>query len=608
MTAPDSDRRPDLRQLVARVPVTTRRYQGPSALAFSPDGSRLAFVSGLDRAHAVCEVDVAGGEPAEVLRVPGAQVSGVAWSPAGDLFASADRGGTERWQVYVRRPDGRVEDIAVSEGDRVQHLLSARAVSPDGRLVAVSSNARDPEDVDVVLIDTGTGAQRPLVQGPAWHVAGGWSPDGRRLAVARVDQNTDQTVLLVDPDTGDTTELTPHAGEEQNVAAGWLADGRPLVITDQGQEHLWLAAVDPATGEREAIARPEWGVELAAASADGGTVAWTVNEDGYSRLWHRTGGGEPREVGGLDGVVLDLALSPAGDLLAYSYQPVAAPPELRLVETAGGAARTLVAARGDADERMRPETVRIPGPRGEIPAFVYRPGGEGRLPAVLLIHGGPEAQSTPRLAAQAVPLLAAGFAVVAPNVHGSTGYGKSWQTAIHRRWGVVDLDDFRAVADWMAAQPDFDPERLAVMGGSYGGFATLLCITRLPGYWRCAVDLFGPGNLVSSVEDAEPNWRRWNRLWIGDLATDRESLLERSPATHVENVRCPLLVLHGVNDPRIRKRESDDFVASVRELGGRVEYVVFEDEGHGFTHPENAAAAGRAIEEFLVRELGERES
>src|SRR5437660_5486525 len=475
MTAPDMDRRPDLRQLVARVPVTTRRYQGPSALAFSPDGSRLAFVSGLDRAHAVCEVDVAGGEPAEVLRVPGAQVSGVAWSPAGDLFASADRGGTERWQVYVRRPDGRVEDIAVSEGDRVQHLLSARAVSPDGRLVAVSSNARDPEDVDVVLIDAGTGARRPLVEGPAWHVAGGWSPDGRRLAVARVDQNTDQTVLLVDPDTGDATELTPHAGEEQNVPAGWLADGRPLVITDRGQEHLWLAAVDPATGEREAIARPEWGVELATASADGRTVAWTVNEDGYSRLWHRTGGGHSREIGGLDGVVLDLALSPAGDLLAYSYQPVAAPAELRLVETAGGAARTLRAAAGGADERLRPETVRIPGPRGGIPAFVYRPGGEGRLPAVLLIHGGPEAQSTPRLAAQAVPLLAAGIAVVAPNVHGSTGYGKSWQTAIHRRWGAIDLEDFRAVADWMAARPDFDPERLAVMGGAYGGFATRMC-------------------------------------------------------------------------------------------------------------------------------------
>lgn len=603
-TTPEAIRPSELRPLVTRVTATTRRYQGPSALAFRPDGRRLAFVSGLGSEIAVWEIDLAGGEQAEVLRVPGATVTGVSMSSAGELFASAHRGGTERWQVYVRRPDGRVEGIAVSDGDRVQHLLSAGAASPDGRLLAVSSNARDPEDVDIVLVDAATGAQRPLVQGAAWHVAGGWSPDGGRLAVMRVAQNTDQTVLLVDPATGEASDITPHPGEEQNVPAGWLADGRPLVITDRGQEHLWLAAIDAATGDREVVARHGWDVELATTSRDGRVVAWTVNEDGYSRLLYRVGGGDPREVGGLDGIVLDLALSPSGDSLAYSYQPVTTPAELRVVDTGSGTSRTLRVAVGRSDERMRPATVRIPGPQGDIPAFVYRPaGGDARTPALLVVHGGPEAQSVPRLSPQVLSLLAAGIAVVAPNVHGSTGYGKSWQTAIHREWGSIDLEDFRAVAEWMRAQPDFDPERLGVMGGSYGGFATLLCITRLPEFWRCAVDIFGPGNLVSVLEDAEPNWRRWNRLWIGDLATDREKLRERSPATYADRVRCPLLVLHGVNDPRIRKRESDDFVARVRELGGRVEYHVFENEGHGFTHPENAAFAARTIRDFVVREL-----
>jgi dipeptidyl aminopeptidase/acylaminoacyl peptidase len=607
MTAPDAARRSELRPLVSRVPITTRRYQGPSALAFSPDGRRVAFVSGLGSEYAAWEIDAAGGEPSEILRVPGAAVSGLSVSPTGDLFASAHRGGTERWQIYVRRPDGRLDGIAVSDGDRVQHLLSARAVSPDGRLLAVSSNARDPEDVDVVLVDARTGAQRRLVEDAAWHVVGGWSPDGRRLAVMRVTQNTDQTVLLVDPSTGERTEITPHSGEEQNVPAGWLADGRPVIITDHGREHLWLAAVDTTTGNREVIARHDWGVELATTSADGGTVAWTVNEDGYSRLLYRIDGGRTHEVDGLDGVVLDLTLSPGGDSLACSCQPVTAPAELRIVDTVSGTARTPQTAAGGTDERLRPATVRIPGPRGDIPAFVYRPdgsaGGEARRPALLLIHGGPEGQSAPRLSAQALPFVAAGIAVVAPNIHGSTGYGKSWQEAIHREWGSIDLDDFRAVAEWMKAQPDFDRARLGVMGGSYGGFATLLCITRLPEYWRCAVDMFGPGNLVTMLEDAEPNWRRWNRLWIGDLATDREKLRERSPVTHADGVRCPLLVLHGVNDPRTRRRESDDFVARIRELGGRVEYHVFENEGHGFTDADNAAFAAKTIQEFVVREL-----
>lgn len=592
------------RPLVCGVPVSTRRYQGPSALAFAPDARHLAFISGLGPSYAAWRIPVDGGEPQPFLEIAGANLSGLSWSPSGTLVASAHRGGTERWQLYARHPDGSVAELSVTEGDSVQHLLSQGACSPDGRRVAFSANAREPEDVDVLVADLVSHEQQTLVSGPAWHVAGYWSPDSHLLQVMRVQQNTDQYLLLVDPDSGKVTEVTPHSGEEQNVPAGWLSDGRPLVITSHGQEHLWLAAIDPATGEREAVDAPtDWGVDLATSSADGSVQVWTVNQGGYSLLRWRERSGDVREVPGLDGWIADLAVSRDGALAAYAYMPVTGPQELHLLHTGSGETTVLLRDDEASDERLRPETVAIPGPAGDIPAYLYRAPGANPRPALLVIHGGPEGQSRPGLHKELRRLLEAGITILVPNIHGSTGYGQSWQAAIHRDWGGIDLADFRAIAEWMTSQPEIDAARLGVYGGSYGGFATLTCITRIPQYWRCAVDIFGPSNLLSSLEDAEPNWRRWNLLWIGDLAADRDKLWDRSPLAHADNISCPVLVMAGVNDPRVRKRESDQIVDQLRAKDQEVEYLVFDGEGHGMRSPANQAAATAKIEEFLHRHL-----
>jgi dipeptidyl aminopeptidase/acylaminoacyl peptidase len=593
------------RPLVVGTPVTTRRYQGPSALAFSPDGGHLAFISGLGASFDAWRIPVRGGEPEAFFAIPGANLSGLSWSRSGELIASAHRGGTERWQIYARGADGTVKEIAVSAGDSVQHLLSQGAASPDGRFVAFSANDRNPEDVDLAIGDLQTGERRTEIAGETWHVAGYWSPDSRWLQVMRVEQNTDQSVLALEVESHETLELTPHDGEEQNVPAGWLADGRALVITNQGREHLWLAAIDLATGEREAIHTGDWDVELATSSADGTVQAWTINDEGWSRLHWRTADGGGGEVQGLDGVVGDLALSRDGRLAAYTYLPITGPDELRVLDTVTGESTTLLQA-DSAEASPRPESVRVPGPAGDIPVYVFR---SERKPsaALVIIHGGPEGQSRPRIGGQFLRLLRDGITIVVPNVHGSTGYGKSWQGAIHRDWGGVDVADFKAIAEWLRQDPAIDSERIGVFGGSYGGFATLSCVTRLPEYWRCGVALYGPCNLVTMLEDAEPNWRRWNRRWIGDLQTDREKLVERSPLTHAGNVRCPMLLMSGANDPRVRKRESDQFADRLRSLGREVEYLSFDDEGHGVTRPENMAAATRMIEGFLRHHLLEEE-
>jgi dipeptidyl aminopeptidase/acylaminoacyl peptidase len=199
--------------------------------------------------------------------------------------------------------------------------------------------------------------------------------------------------------------------------------------------------------------------------------------------------------------------------------------------------------------------------------------------------------------------LEAGITILVPNIHGSTGYGKSWQTAIHRDWGGVDLEDFRKIADWMVADERIDSSRMAVYGGSYGGFATLTCITRLPSYWKCAVAAYPPCNLITMLEDSEPNWRRWNKKWIGSVDTDRDSLVARSPLTYADNVQCAVLVIAGENDPRVRKHEADQFVERMRAGGREVEYLIFEDEGHGAVKPANMKRSMETIDAFLLKHL-----
>jgi dipeptidyl aminopeptidase/acylaminoacyl peptidase len=604
---PLSDFQP--RERLAAVPHTTRRFACRSTLALAADGQQLAVTS--DQGGGTYEawtLPSTGGTPRRAFEIPEHAVRSLCWSASGELLAAADRGGTELHQLYVRQPDGPQLAVSVDPAGKVQRLLSWNAASPDGAQVAFSSNARQPTDMDIVVADLRSRAERALVIGAAWHVVGGWSPDGSQLLVMRVHDNTTQDLLVVDPKTGATREITTHAEDVSHVPAGWLADGRVIEITDIDDEHLWLAALDPKTGARESIDRPGWDVELAASSTDGRVQAWSVNVDGYSKLRWRLDGGPIRERD-IKGVCDALVLSADGSRAAFARYSATEPWQVWTLDTATGDARVALTTTTNviSSELVEPELIRIPGAQGDIPCFVYRPKqARAPYPAILYPHGGPEGQSRPAFAAGAMHQLALidrGIALVVPNIHGSTGYGRSWQAAIHKDWGGVDLRDLRAVTAWMQAQTDFDQKRLAVYGGSYGGFATLLCVTQIPDVWRCAVDVFGVANLVTMLENAQPNWRRFLARWIGDVQQDRERLVERSPITHIANVRCPMLILQGSNDPRVPQEESDQVVAKLRGLGRRVEYVVYPDEGHGFTKKKNADDAYGRIIDFLTKEL-----
>jgi dipeptidyl aminopeptidase/acylaminoacyl peptidase len=258
-----------------------------------------------------------------------------------------------------------------------------------------------------------------------------------------------------------------------------------------------------------------------------------------------------------------------------------------------------------------PTLVRYPTHDGRlIPAWLYRPAGDGPHAVVLSIHGGPEAQERPRYNYGGLYqyLINRGIGVLAPNVRGSTGYGSAYQRLIHRDWGGAELGDFVAAARYLGSLDWVDAGRIGVFGGSYGGFATLSCLSRHPEFWACGVALVGPSNLVTLARSVPPTWRHMMAAWLGDPDTEADYLLSRSPVSYAEAIRAPLFVIQGANDPRVVKAESDQIVEALRSRGVDVQYDVYEDEGHGFTKRENETKAFGDTAEFLLSHLDCRDS
>lgn len=348
-------------------------------------------------------------------------------------------------------------------------------------------------------------------------------------------------------------------------------------------------------------------------SGDRRVLAWVVNEDGRSRFAARDlETGTELTVPELpSGHCLHFAVSGAGGRLAAVIGTSTRPYDVYVADLgAQTAARITSSALGGIPEGdlVEPELVRYKSFDGcQIPAWLYRPrGANGRVPVLVSIHGGPEAQER-STGTSTLPfyqyLLSRGVAVLAPNIRGSTGYGKSYQLLIHRDWGGGELRDIEHAAMYLRSLPWVAGDRLGVYGGSFGGFATLSAMTRLPALWACGVDLVGPSNLVTFARAVPAFWRRSMKAWVGDPDEDADMLLERSPISYAEQVRAPLMVIQGARDPRVVKPESDQMVERLRALGREVDYHVFEDEGHGLTKRRNQLQAYRMISDFLLRHL-----
>ena len=590
-----------------------RRTYFLNNLAFSPDSRQISYVHDGSGQFNLWSSPVEGGYPRQLTTREEEAVRHHRWTSSG-IVLELDHLGAEQWQVNIMPPDGMGWPHAVTARDDVQYQIGP--VADDGRRMLFCGNQERPTDVAIYLLDIVEGKTRLVLdREKQLFYPSAWHPDGRRAAIIEFLGNTDQHAYLFDVESGALRDLTPHEEEEFNQPVGFSADGRRLYnITDRGAEHNFLEAIDLGTGGREPVIERGWDIEHADLSADRRRLGYTINEDGYTRfhLQDLETGRELPFPSMPKGVCSQYAVSPDGRLVAALIGTGTRVFDVYVADVdAGTVVRVTENFLGGIPESelVEPDLVHFETFDGKhVPAWLYRPiGATGRLPVLLSVHGGPEVQEhthVTRSSSFYQYLLSRGIAVLAPNIRGSTGYGKSYQRLIHRDWGGDELKDVEHAAIWLREQTWADRERIAVYGASFGGFATLSAMTRLPDYWRCGIDLVGPSNLVTFAKAVPPHWRATMKAWVGDPEEDFDFLMSRSPITYVEHMKAPLLVLQGANDPRCVKPESDQMVEKLRSLGREVEYHVFEDEGHDFSKRANQLKAYRLIAAFLFKQFG----
>lgn len=585
-----------------------RRYM--PALSFSPDGAEIAYSVNTSGQYNLWRQPSGGGYPRQLTLSADQAVREIAWSPDGQtLLFTADNRGDEFTKVYTL-PVAGGEPAGVAVQEQVQYGISGQSWSPDGRRIAYAGNDREPTNQEVIIAELATGETARPLAGDGLFGPVAWSPDGTKLLALQLYGNTNTDIWLIDVAANTSRLLTAHEGEIRQFPVGWAADGLGFyLLSDRDREYMGLAFYQLDGDVQEWIETPEWDVEDAVVA--GRWLVWSTDENGYSRLTARNLA--TKETSDLDlpeGVLSAMTLAPAGDTLAVLWNRPTAPTELFIVNLASGKVNQITESfLGGLDpaELVTPELVHYPTFDGkEIPAFLYRPrGATGKIPAILSIHGGPEAQERPNYAYSGLYqyLLSRGIAILAPNIRGSSGYGKTYQKLIHHDWGGDELKDLEAAAKYLQSLDWVDAGRLGVFGGSFGGFATLSCVSRLPDYWAAAVDVVGPSNLVTFARAVPPTWRRLMAEWVGDPESEVEFLMARSPITYVDNITAPLFVIQGANDPRVVKPESDQIVEKLRARGVDVRYDVYEDEGHGFTKRANELKAWADTAAFFEEHL-----
>ncbi len=516
-----------------------------------------------------------------------------------------DRGGDERHQLLIvdlddaRRngPLDREAMTAVTADPRFAHHLAG--VSPDGARIAYVSNRRNGVDFDLWVHELAANEARCLYDGGGWcQPSSGFSPDGRWVTVLRPGPRPlDVDLLLVGVDTGGVRVVAAHPDEAAEVGApAWLDDRSFLVSSNVGRDlaavvryDVDTGAVAPwsNTGERgDALAVTVAGRAAVVESVHGAQELWIVDPTDGARL-----GTVPLAE---PGVVADyLRPSPQfsldGERLYFTLTAARIAGDLWVYELATGETRRLTEesrATGPLDLVLAASAsvTSFDGERLEL--FAYRPTGATRPPVVVLVHGGPESQSTLAFNAVVQGLVAVGYGVVVPNVRGSTGYGKRFAALDDTVRRLDSVADLAAVHGWLETG-GFDSGRAVLWGGSYGGYMVLAGLAFQPDRWAAGVDIVGISDLVTFLQNTSDYRRAHRELEYGSLERDREFLAAASPRRHVDAMRAPLFIIHGRNDPRVPVSEAEAMAEELAARGVRCELVVYEDEGHGLARLAN---------------------
>ena len=587
---------------------------GVGGASFSADESRILFSSNKSGVWNAYTMPVGGGEWTAVTASDTDNIYAEAFFPDDDrVLVSRDEGGNELDHLYVIEADGSERDLTPGENLKAGFM----GFSHDGDAFYVISNERDAKFFDVYRYDADDYERELVYRNDAGYEPGEISPDGRWLALSETHTTNDNDLYVAELATGKLTKVSEHEGQAQFAAEAFSPDGQWLYYTanDQG-EFAALRRVDLQTWEHEPVRSADWDIVDAALSHDGTYLAVATNVDGSTgvQLFKAATGEEIALPDFPAGEARNLRVSRSEDKLAFYLNGDRQPNDLYVLDLAGGGEpRQLTTSLNpaiDPADLVDSSVVRFDSFDGmAIPNILWKPHqatADDPAPALVWVHGGPGGQTTRAHSALIQYLANHGYVVLGINNRGSSGYGKTFFAADDGKHGREPLWDTVEAKKYLQTLDYVDDDRIGIIGGSYGGYMVLSALAFQPGEFKVGVNIFGVSNWLRTLESIPPYWESFREALyqeIGNPETQRDFLIETSPLFHADKINVPLMVLQGANDPRVIKPESDDIVAAVEKNGVPVEYVVFDDEGHGFSKKKNQIEGYGRILAFLDTHL-----
>ncbi len=609
-------------EIPQRIKDRMLQYQNTRSAAiqdWDPSGEGMLISTRFAETTQIHYVEMPGGARKQITFF-NEPVSGASLCPdpsrEGFLFGK-DVGGGEFYQIfYFDMEDGDYKMLTDGESRN-----GAPNWSNKGDKFTFYSTKRNGRDWDVYLADINNpaGAEPILTEGGVW-IATDWSPDDSKLLVVNYISANETYYHVLDIASGELTQINPSEEKIAYGAATWSKDGKGVYITsDEDSEFKRLKYYDLETKEFTVLtADIPWDVESIEIAEEGDKLAFTVNEDGISKLYMLdTASREYHQIAGIPvGQVYALNFHPEGNKLALVINTPKTPGDVFVLSLKDNSLQrwTYSEVGGlNTENFVVPELIHyetfdeVGGQPRKIPAFYYKPkNGEKKHPVLINIHGGPEGQFVPYFSSTMQYWLnELGIAVLAPNVRGSAGYGKSYlklDNAYNREKSVRDIG---ALIDWIKKQPELDENRICVFGGSYGGYMVLASMTHYNDKLACGIDVVGISNFVTFLENTKEYRRNLRRVEYGDERDPkmREYLQKISPTTNAQKITKPLFVVQGLNDPRVPVTESEQMVEKIRQNGGDVWYLLGKDEGHGFRKKSNRDYYTNAVVLFLENYL-----
>ncbi|NVD97417.1 S9 family peptidase [Massilia sp. BJB1822] len=584
-----------------------------SGASFSHDEKNILFSSNESGIFNVYSIPVGGGKPVALTKSTVDSHYAVSYFRHDDrILFTRDKGGDEQNHLFVRELDGTEKDL--TPGEKLKAAFAGW--SQDGKAFYVQSNERDPKYFDLYRYDAKTYERSLLYKTESSLRPVDVSRDGKWIALDKPNTTADSDIYLYNVASQETKHITPHQGTASyNTATFDPASSKLFFTSNDGGEFTSLRSYDLASGKVSEHEKARWDVMGTDFSHNGRFRVTAINQDGTIVQRIVEGAQEkplvlPKLQGG---EMRGATFSDSGNLLAFYVNGDRSPNNLFVYDLRSKKLNQLTQSLNkeiDANDLVEAEVVRFKSFDGvEIPSIFLKPKGASltnKVPAVVFVHGGPGGQTRRGYNPLFQYLANKGYAVLGINNRGSSGYGKTFYTADDGKHGREPLWDCVEAKTYLASLGYIDPDRIGIMGGSYGGYMTLAALAFRPEAFKVGIDIFGVSNWVRTLESIPPYWEAQRKALyaeIGDPVKDKEFLIETSPLFHAKHIRKPLMVIQGKNDPRVIKPESDEIVEAVKKNQVPVEYVVFDDEGHGFSKKKNQIEANGKMVEFLDKYL-----